>query len=167
SSLDVVVNHIDTSDGSSVVDIIVDDIRYDGAGKPGNTPQNDSSPDNTFEFDLNLLYPQTQVEIRNRTAPGVVGSDIILLGGIEKTIGTTTIENQRGNIRVDERDLVTDQGALPPPIFDEGLIRTNQLDVDASGDIGNQSASGGRSALLVELVRITHATQPGETPQLR
>ena len=85
---------------------------------------NSEAPDSTFEFDLNLRYPQTGVEIRN-LATGANPSDIILLGGIENTIGHTTIENQRGNIRVDERDLVvpSQQGFLPPAIFDEGLIR--------------------------------------------
>jgi hypothetical protein len=72
---------------------------------------------------------------------------------------------------VDEPDLVVEDGVLPSPqIFDEGLIRTNTLDVDASGDIGNQSAgtmSDERSALMVELIRITHAIESGETPTLK
>jgi hypothetical protein len=172
SELDLVINHIDTSDGASVVDIQVDDI-------PGHTDDPDDNvsldPDDrtktatgdpatpTFEFDLNLFYPQTAVEIRNLIAGDNDDSDIILLGGIENTIGSTTIQNQRGNVRVDEPDLVVEQTALIPAIFDEGLIRTNVLDVDASGDIGNQGSSGGRSALMVELIRITHATEVGET----
>jgi hypothetical protein len=166
SVLDLVMNHIDTSDGASVVDIQVNDIRFTD-GYPDNVSLDPDTPGATFEFDLNLFYPQTEVEIRNRTAGNREDSDIILLGGIENTIGLTTIENQRGNIRVDERDLVGEQGALPRAIFDEGLIRTNTLYVDASGDIGNQSASGGRSALMVELVRITHATERGEVLTLR
>ena len=47
--------------------------------------------------------------IRNLAAAGVAASDIILFGGIENTIGFTTIENQRGNIRVDEANLVRSQ----------------------------------------------------------
>jgi hypothetical protein len=168
SALDLVVNHIDTSDGASVVDIKVDTIPFSGDNDANNNIS--LNPDvigNTFEFDLNLFYPQTAVEIRNRIAGSNADSDIILLGGIENTIGFTTIENQRGNIRVDERNLVSDQGALPPAIFDEGLIRTNTLDVDASGDIGNQSAQGGRSALMVELVRITHTVNKDVAPTLK
>ncbi|MGD8330942.1 MAG: hypothetical protein PVJ49_16045, partial [Acidobacteriota bacterium] len=170
SEFDLVINHIDTSDGSAVVKIQVDDIRFSGDNDGNNNIS--LNPDvigSTFEFDLNLFYPKTNVEIRNLTADDNDDSDIILLGGIENTIGSTTIENQRGNIRVDERDIVVEQGALPPAIFDEGLIRTNKLDVQASGDIGNQSASlasGVRSPLMVQLIRITHATEPAETPTL-
>ena len=171
SELDLVINHIDTSDGAAVVDIIVDDIRFSGADNTNNNISlNPDTPGSTFEFDLNLFYPQTEVEIRNRTAGDNEDSDIILLGGIENTIGSTTIENQRGNIRADERDLVVEQAALIPAIFDEGLIRTNTLDVDASGDIGNQNASvssGVRSPLMVELVRITHAVNKDVLPSLK
>ncbi|GGO80245.1 hypothetical protein GCM10011348_16530 [Marinobacterium nitratireducens] len=165
SEFDLVINHIDAIDSSSVVDIIVDDIKFNAAST-NNVSLNPEVIGDTFEFDVNLRYPQSIVEIRNLIAGENDDSDIILLGGIENTIGTTIIENQRGNIRVDERDLVAEQDAMIPAIFDEGLIRTNVLDVDASGDIGNQSAQGGRSALMVELMRITHAVERGDTPTL-
>ncbi len=166
SAFGLVINHIDTSDGAAVVDIIVDDIRFTDPF-PNNVSLDPGSPGVTFEFDVYLFYPQTMVEIRNLVAGGNADSDIILLGGIENTIGWTIIENQRGHVRVDERNLVVEQGALPVAIFDKGLIRTNRLDVDASGDIGNQNALNGRKPLMVELVRITHATQVGETPALK
>ena len=168
SELDLVVNHIDTSDGSAVVNVNVQDIRYDGRRREQRRRSTPTTPGESRSSSTSTCsIPQTEVEIRNRTAGNNADSDIILLGGIENTIGFTTIENQRGNVRVDERDLVVEQGALPPAIFDEGLIRTNTLDVDATGDIGNQSASDGRKALMVELVRITHATQRAQTPTLR
>ena len=109
SEFDLVINHIDTHDGASVVDIVVDDIPFNAAST-NNVSLDPSTPGDTFEFDVNLFYPQTHVEIRNLIAGANDDSDIILLGGIENTIGRTTIENERGHIRVDERDLVHQGG---------------------------------------------------------
>ncbi|MBL8482687.1 MAG: hypothetical protein JNJ60_10850, partial [Rhodocyclaceae bacterium] len=184
SQFDLVVNHIDTYDGGAVVNVTVDDIKYAGDNDANNNQSlhpddpaklaNGTATTPTFEFDLNLLYPQTNVVIRNLAAGGAAPSDILLYRGIENTIGFTTIENQRGNIRVDEADLVAEQSAVQPgdlfldthpasgSPYEEGLIRTNRLYVDATGDIGNQSATntsdgrGNRRALAVELVRIEH-----------
>ncbi|MGD8349442.1 MAG: hypothetical protein PVI79_09415, partial [Gammaproteobacteria bacterium] len=175
SEFDLVLNHIETHDGSAVVDIRVDDIKYDGDGDVApESSQTANSIGDSFEFDLNLLYPQTLVEIRNRGTfdEEINPVDIILLGGISNTIGTTVIENQRNNIRVFEEDLrVNDTTAGKPsvdipPIFDEGLIRTNKLYVDARGDIGNQTASQGRAPLAVELVRIDHTLSKDIAPAL-
>ncbi|WP_292324641.1 hypothetical protein, partial [Mesorhizobium sp.] len=191
SKFDLVINHIDTLDGSSVVDIKVDTIY----GDTGNNPADNNislHPDDptkradgvtpatpTFEFDVNLRHPQTDVRIINLAAAGVPNSDILLYRGIENTLGFTKIENQRGNIFVDELNLVEEQPALAGLYlnshpasghpYDEGLIRTNTLDVDASGHIGDQNAAGTqpRKALMVELVRITHAVDKGQTPTLR
>ena len=56
-----------TSDGASVVDIRVQDILYT-ADHPNNVSLSATTPEVTFEFDLNLRYPRTEVEIRNRIA---------------------------------------------------------------------------------------------------
>ncbi|MEE4314510.1 MAG: Calx-beta domain-containing protein [Desulfofustis sp.] len=188
SDFDLVVNHIDTLDGSAVVDIKVETIYGDdGSDANNNTSLNPDTPGSTFEFDLNLKYPQTDVVIQNLAAGGADNSDIILFRGIENSIGHTTILNERGNIRIDELDLVAQQTALgglflqptysagDPHPYDEGLIRTNTLSVTATGDIGNQSAADdettdgdrGRKALEVELVRITHAVERTDTPELK
>src|SRR5690606_17588237 len=96
---------------------------------------------------------------------------IILLGGIENTFGHTQIVNERGNVRVDEPALrVADPNApsvVKTPIFDEALIRTNTIEVEASGDIGNQNAAGSRKAMHVELMRIDHAVQNTDTVELK
>ena len=187
SDFDLVVNHIDTIDGSAVVDIKVETIYGDdGSDMNNNTSLDPDTPGPIFEFDLNLKYPQTNVVIQNLAAGGADGSDIILFRGIENTIGHTTILNERGNIRVDEWDLMaqsidssayylsahSNNDQFP---FDEGLIRTNTLSVTATGDIGNQSAADDgtidgnreRKALEVELVRITHAVERTDTPALK
>jgi len=120
----------------------------------------------------------------NGTSLGKAHSDIILLGGIENTFGHTYIINERGNIRADEPALVVDDPDFPSsnnpienPIFDEALIRTNTIYVEASGDIGNQSATDNpysgidgdrvRKALEVELMRINHAVRYTDPIELK
>jgi hypothetical protein len=188
SEWDLVINHIDAIDGGAVVDVIVDDIKFDGSGEGNNTSNTAGTVGNTFEFRLNLLYPQTAVRILNmdhaldsfdfytgpvfdNTAFNTADSDIILLGGIENTFGHTQIINERGNIRADQPELrMSDPNApsvVVTPVFEEALIRTNTVELDASGDIGNQSALTGRKAVAVELLRIEHAVGEDDPIELK
>src|SRR6185295_13675731 len=78
SQFDLVINHIDTHDGAAVVNITVDDIKYAGDNDANNNQS--LHPDDpaktaggaattpTFEFDINLFYPHTNVVIRNLAA---------------------------------------------------------------------------------------------------
>ena len=139
SNKDLITNLIDVFNQGAGADI---DVKVDHIPGPTDTPGNNvslssSSPGATFEFDLAHTFPRTEVEIRNRQ-PGSVGdSDIILDGRIENPIGSTTIQNQRGDVVVD-------------PDADVELIRTNELHLEAdTGSIGRQSA---RSPISVELV---------------
>src|SRR4029078_5161876 len=81
----------------------------------------------TFEFNIKHSFVPTLVEIRNLRAAGVLPSNIVLEGAlatphngehtartIENPIGTTIVDNQRGNI------IVTSSAAKPFL-----LLRTN------------------------------------------
>ncbi|MEQ1826278.1 MAG: hypothetical protein ABL921_10035, partial [Pirellula sp.] len=136
-------NLIDVVDGGTVIDVRVDSI-------PGWTDP-DSALDanavgNTFEFDLEHTFPETQVEIQNLNN-AVSSSNIIIDGRIENPIGHTLINNVRGNILTD-----TDG--------DVEVIRTNELELNANGgSIGAQTPS--RNALWVELIRYENKSPLG------
>jgi hypothetical protein len=166
SVFDLVINHIDTSDGSPVVEIQVDDIRFTDPF-PNNVSLSPSVPGVTFEFDVKLFYPQTDVEIRNRTAGAMSPATSSCLAVSKTRSGSPRLRISGATSAWTSGISSSSRPALPPAIYDEGLIRTNTLDVDATGDIGNQNAAGGRKPLMVELVRITHAVRLPDIPTLR
>jgi hypothetical protein len=166
SEFDLVINHIDTSDGAAVVDIIVDDIRFTDPF-PNNVSLDPGTPGVTFEFDVNLFYPQTVVEIRNLVAGGMRTATSSCWAASRTRSAGRSSKTSAAISAWTNATWSWSRARCLPAIFDKGLIRTNTLDVDASGDIGNQNASDGRRPLMVELVRITHATEVGQTPTLK
>jgi len=168
-----------------VITINVDDVPgpITGAGTPANgDPNKDDDPPSlelsessktTFEFDLLHKFPTTDVQIRNLQPVGftVGNSDIYLDGDIENPIGRTYIQNVRGNILADDLNLlhgiegdgVTLIGGHFVSHFsccasdtDYELIRTNILQLDASGSVGHQADAAPRVPIAAELVRFRH-----------
>ena len=120
----------------ATIEIEVDTIHGPATSPLFGTSLDENTPQTTFEFDLVYAFPSTLVEIRN--VGTVADSNVVLDGDIENPIGTTLIQNERGDIRAGA------DAALE-------LIRTNVLVIDAySGSIGELSP---RRAIAVELVR--------------
>ena len=139
SDRDLIVNLVDVVDGGNVtIDVEVDNIPG-----PTNSPgdnvslDEDDAPGDTFEFDIDHTFPETQVEIQNLES-SVAGSDIILDGRIENPIGRLYVNNVRGDI-------------LAGSDADIEAIRTNRLELSASGSIGTHETT--RIALWIELIR--------------
>jgi len=142
SDKDLRTNLIDVVDGGGRIDIKVDNIP--GPIVPPALPNDNESLDpdtgvgETFEFDLDHIFPRTILEIKNLQPGNEDDSNIILDGHIENAIGVTRIRNERGNIHVGS------DGGIE-------LIRTNELDLDAiTGSIGQQDT---RLPISVELVK--------------
>jgi hypothetical protein len=169
SALDLVVNLIDvvldtvTVGGFNPADI---EIQLQNVPGPTDTPLNNVSLNpavvgNTFEFDVFNNWVRTVVDILNLQPDGVAPSDIILDGRIENPIGITNIRNQRGNVLAD-------------PDADVELIRTNEIDIEATGgsigtvggDANGAVGSTPRTPLAVELVRFQDAAAPQLTPSM-
>ena len=110
-------------------------------GLGDNVSLDENTPGPTFEFDIKHLFPPTLITISNEL-PGHVSApdtnDVVLDGTIDNPIGTTTLENDRGNI-------------LSGPDNPGKVVRTNILDIDA--DAGSAGLLvGGRAPIAVELV---------------
>lgn len=120
-------------------ELLIHEIDAVGAGSPKVTLETNSL---NFNFDIAYATGPTLVDIENQAATldGVpVGpSDIILSSysgrpvSINNPVGHTIIKNERG-------DIVTDNS--------ESIVRTNTLDIEASGNIGTANR------INVELVR--------------
>ncbi|MGH3371135.1 MAG: hypothetical protein ACRDPR_14165, partial [Nocardioidaceae bacterium] len=117
-------------------------------------------PGHTFEFDIIRLFRPTLVEIRNVQPGDVDASNVVLEGDIENPIGTTLIENDRGNTLQGPDSAVSANPAEPNDDADE-LLRTNQLVLDAESVNGNAAtghvglrvaATGTRDPIVIELV---------------
>ena len=154
-------------------------IRIDVNHVPGgvDSPANNQSisesgaSGSTFEFDIVHSFVPTLVEIRNLQPGSVASSDIVLEGRltavqsgeeagvtIENPIGTTIVDNRRGNI------VVSSSATLP-----FRLLRTNILTLNAdtvnvppsTGSIGTHTTSGGvitgRAPIPIELVQYLNA----------
>ena len=132
---------IEVASNSSVeLDIHVDTI----PGPDGSTDDvslDPSTPGGTFEFDIKHTFPPTLITISNKL-PGHVAApdtnDVVLDGTIDNPIGTTTLENETGNI-------------LAGPDNPGKVVRTNILVIDAdAGSAGLLAPS--RAPIAVELV---------------
>ncbi|WP_201742286.1 hypothetical protein [Mangrovicoccus ximenensis] len=185
SALDLLVNRIDTLlDGS---DVLEDDdpadieIKVTSVPGPVDNPADDISLDTvanngqgeddgvTFEFNVLNNWVRPLVDILNVIDDDPTGSDIYLNGWIENPIGITTVRNERGSILSDA---------------DKELIRTSEIDLDATGSIGfvgdtdtfvdahgygdeaMVSATNDRTPIAIELVRWRDASEgiaEGET----
>ena len=128
----LVTHLIDVVNGNNSAIIRID---VDHVPGPVNSPADDTSisetgaSGSTFEFDIKHSFVPTLVEIRNLQPGGIAASNIVLEGAlatphngedtdvtIENPIGTTIVDNQRGNI------IVT--SSAPKPFL---LLRTNVL----------------------------------------
>ena len=122
--------------GMPTIDLTADFIPEDGDENASFPDPLDDDTRTTFDFDIEHTFPPTWVEIRNRNAtPGT--PDIVIDGSIENPIGKTTIDNDRGDVRAGSDAAVE-------------VIRTNILELDATGSIGEQGAV--RRPLWIELV---------------
>ena len=93
----LITNLIDVVDGGTTIDIRVTS-RPGPVDSPANgTSLSETPPGATIEFDLDHTFPETEVAIQNLNT-GVADSDIVIDGNIENPIGTTIINNVRGNI---------------------------------------------------------------------
>ena len=141
SDRDLVVDDVDTvNDEMPRIVVAADTIRDDGALGAYPTGLNENSPETTFDFAVDHIFPRTLVDIWNFQPGGIGDSDIILDGDIYAPIGETTVENDRGDILVDhDADVET--------------IVTNKLWLDAdTGTIGEPGPGAGRYPVTVELV---------------
>lgn len=96
----------------------------------------------TFEFDVADTFARTEVRIKNLQPGGIAESYVMLDGVIDNPIGITQILNERG-------DILSDTDA------DVELIRTNELDLDATGNIGQQAGGTARQPISVEMIKFT------------
>ncbi len=122
-----------------VADIVHDDNPGNG-GSPGAFPTDlgeGSTPNTTFDFQIDPTFPPTQVEVINYISAALGIREIVLNGYIENPIGRTHVENQRGDV------IVGADG-------DVELLRTNVLELAATGSVGQQ---GPRRPLVVHLIR--------------
>ena len=165
SNRTLVIHLIDVVNGTQTPIITISAERVPG---PVDNPANNVSLDEgnslgaTFEFDLTHSFPATRIEIRNTQTGTTANSDIVLEGQlsgaangvtINNPIGTTIIDNQRGNI-------VVGTAAARPFL----LLRTNVLALNADGgSIGTHTRSTGgvitaRSPIPVELIQFVDAS---------
>jgi hypothetical protein len=104
-----------------------------------------SSTSGNFEFDIQHTVAPTLIDIEQ---DATTAEDINLTGTIENPIGTTTIRDKNGNIH-------NTSGSTQ-------VIRTNILDVEASGSVGSST-----NWINAELVQSTDtSTNTLRTPQL-
>jgi Ca2+-binding RTX toxin-like protein len=135
--------------GASRIDVIVQNVPGPTDNPANNVSIPEATPGVTFEFDLDHVYPETQVLIQNLRPASALGKypNIIIDGNIDNTIGRTFINNLRGDI------LAGSDAAIE-------VIRSNRLELNADlGNIGYQGifdTRADRQAIWIELVSYTN-----------
>ncbi len=107
----------------------------------------------TFQADVKHLFVATEVLVESTRGPPVTGYDLTFQGGIDNTIGTTTLRNDRG-------DIIVANGAGP---FTSNALHLIATDGSVGCATNNPSCT---TSSPLDAVLVQYATGPTGSPTI-